>query len=118
MGLLGPTFVPSVLQADIAAGAKLFKERCAPCHSLQRGVNRHGPSLFRVMGRQAGMQPGFEHSATLPRSGILWNGQTLDRWLREPHAAVPGSGMPFEGLKNTAQRTDVIEFLEHEAGAR
>jgi len=118
MGLLGQAFMPRPLQADIVAGAKLFKERCAPCHSLRRGVDRHGPSLYRVMGRQAGMQPGFEYSATLPRSGIIWNGQTLDRWLREPHGAVPGAGMPFEGLEDTAQRTNVVEFLEHEATAR
>jgi cytochrome c2 len=30
---------------------------------------------------------------------------------------VPGAGMPFKGLKDTAQRTDVIEILEHEAAA-
>ena len=30
MGLLGQAFMPRPLQADIVAGAKLFKERCAP----------------------------------------------------------------------------------------
>ncbi len=117
-GVLSAALVPGSLHADVAAGARMFKQRCAPCHSLEPGVQRHGPSLENLMGRQAGMHPGFEYSEGLPRSGLIWNGETLDSWLRNPHAAVPAAGMPFEGLENTTQRHDVIEFLEHEAAPR
>jgi cytochrome c len=109
---------PCSVRADVVAGARVFKQYCAPCHSMKPGTQRYGPSLDNLMGRQAGMHPGFEYSTGLPRSGLIWNGHTLDDWLRNPHAAVSAARMPFEGLENPTQRHDVIEFLEHEAAPR
>ena len=36
-------------------GAKLFKAKCATCHtSNEGGPNKQGPNLYGVMGRQSG----------------------------------------------------------------
>jgi cytochrome c len=40
--------------ADAAAGERVFRTQCATCHSAQAGVNKAGPSLSGVYGRQAG----------------------------------------------------------------
>jgi cytochrome c len=64
--------------------------------------------------------PGFEYSRAfqLQKRDLVWDGKTLDEWLRDPHAAVAEAGMAFEGLKDAEQRRAVIEFLEREAKAR
>ena len=37
------------------AGAKIFKAKCATCHTANDGgPNKQGPNLFGVMGRQSG----------------------------------------------------------------
>jgi cytochrome c len=117
---LGAALVPFAVLAEEVAGAAAFKQYCAPCHSLKPGVNRYAPSLAGVVGRKAGTVRGFEYSTALQlqKSGLVWDGKTLDEWLRDPHAAVPETGMAFEGLKNAEQRRAVIEFLEREDAAR
>jgi cytochrome c len=117
---LGGALVASAVHAEEVAGAAAFKQYCAPCHSLTPGVNRYAPSLAGVIGRKAGTVQGFEYSKALQlqKSGLVWNGKTLDEWLRDPHAAVPETGMAFDGLKNAEQRRAVIEFLEREDAAR
>jgi cytochrome c2 len=71
-----------------------------------------------MISRQAGMDPGFGYSTVLRRSGPMRNGQTQNRWLRDTRAAVPTTGMLFEGLESSARRRDVIAFLEHEDAPR
>ena len=37
------------------SGAKLFKAKCATCHTCNEGgPNKQGPNLFGVIGRQSG----------------------------------------------------------------
>jgi cytochrome c2 len=117
---LGAALVPPAARAAERSGAAVFKQYCAQCHSLEPGVNRHAPTLAGVIGRRAGTLPGFEYSPALQlqKRGLVWDGKTLDEWLRDPHAAVAEAGMPFEGLKDAEQRRAVIEFLEREAKAR
>ena len=40
---------------NAAKGAKLFKAKCASCHTIKEGgPNMQGPNLFGIMGQQAG----------------------------------------------------------------
>jgi cytochrome c len=115
---LSMALAASAVHAGDPTGAAVFKQNCASCHSLRPGAHRYAPSLAGVMGRQAGTLPGFEYSEALTKSGLIWTTATLEPWLRDPHRAVPGSGMPFEGLANPEQRRAVIEFLQRENAAR
>jgi cytochrome c len=42
-----------------------------------------------------------------------WSGaRTLDKWLTNPQAFVPGNSMSFPGLKKESTRDDVIAYLK------
>jgi cytochrome c len=97
--------------ADWDAGADVFDTYCSDCHSVSpKGTNRKGPSLFRVMGRRAGMVGGFDYSPQMRSSGIVWNPASLNAYLANPGGAVPGGKMK-KGLPKAEDRANVIEFL-------
>jgi cytochrome c len=96
---------------DVVHGAVLY-QRCQQCHSIQD--NHAGPRHKGVFGRVAGTQPGYAYSDALRKSGIVWNEDTLDKWLTNPPGLVPGVYMLFH-LPNPKDRADVIEFLKEKA---
>lgn len=98
--------------ADAARGAQVY-ERCAACHALE--TDRTGPRHCGLIGRRAGSVPGFPYSPAMRRAGFVWNGKTLDRFLRSPTTAVPGTSMGYDGIKDDGERRDLILFLR-EAG--
>ena len=93
-------------------GRAVFQTNCAICHTIQPNRSLIGPSLFGVVNRPAGQMPGFHYSDANRRSGLTWDPATLDRYLAAPRQVVPGTFMTFPGLKDPAQRAEVIAFLE------
>jgi len=100
--------------ADAGRGEKLFVE-CASCHSIERGVDGVGPSLFGLFKRKAGEVPDFRYSPALKRSGIVWTPQTLDTYIADPQKSVPGNRMPYSGMPDASQRADLIAYLQKAA---
>jgi cytochrome c len=97
---------------DAARGQQNFRA-CAPCHSLEPDRNMTGPSLANLWGRKAGGLSSFErYSAALKASGIIWDDRSLDGWLTDPDGMVPGNEMPFNGIKDTRVRADLLAFLK------
>jgi cytochrome c len=96
---------------DAAAGAAVFKTQCSVCHSVVEGKNMVGPTLFGVVGRQAGQIPGFHYSPANKESGLTWDAATLDRYLTSPQAVVPKTIMPYAGLKDNEKRANLIAYL-------
>jgi cytochrome c len=99
---------------DAAKGQKVFNQ-CKICHTNVAGKNGIGPSLFGVIGRKAGTAPGFKYSAAMTKAGeggLVWGDKTLDNYLKDPRAAVPGNKMTFAGLKKEDDRENVIAYLE------
>lgn len=104
----------SALAADgnAARGQRVFGA-CAPCHSLETGKNMTGPSLANLWGRQAGGLPGFDrYSEAIKSSGIIWDDRALDAWIADPEKFIPNNHMTFPGIKNEAQRADLLAFLK------
>jgi cytochrome c len=97
---------------DAAAGQALFKAKCGICHSPVAGQNRVGPSLFGVVGRAAGTAPGYNYSAANKGSGKKWDDATLDTYLTNPKALVPGTKMVFPGQPAASDRANVIAYLD------
>ena len=93
---------------DPAHGEQVYKT-CAICHSLDK--NGAGPKHAGVFGRTAGTVPDYRYSPALQKSGIVWTDETLDKWLADPQALVPGTKMFFD-VKSAQDRADVIEFLK------
>jgi cytochrome c len=102
--------------ADSQRGQQIFQSRCAMCHTVQAGApNKFGPNLHGLIGRHAGTAPGYNYSAAMRASGIVWGAQTLEAYLTNPHLNVPGDKMPFPGLPSQADRDDVIAYLQQAA---
>jgi cytochrome c len=97
--------------ADSGRGEKLFVE-CASCHSIERGVDGVGPSLFGLFQRKAGEVADFRYSPALKRSGIAWTAQTLDKYIADPQKSVPGNRMPYSGMPDPSERADLITYLQ------
>jgi cytochrome c len=97
--------------ADAAAGQAVFKAKCALCHSIVPGQNKVGPSLAGVVGRPAGQVPGYSYSSANKSSGKTWDAATLDVYLTNPRATIPGTKMSFGGLPDAADRANLIAYL-------
>jgi cytochrome c len=111
-GLLLAGSATAALAADPAAGEKIFKAQCGICHTVAAGENRIGPTLFGVVGRPAGSVPGFNFTADHKKLGITWDAATLDKYLANPRAMVPDTSMVYAGLKDDAERADLVAYLE------
>jgi cytochrome c len=106
--LAGATTNPGYAQ-DAEHGKNIFKA-CAACHSTDH-ANRVGPGLEGIIGRKAGTVPSFSYSDAMKKSGIIWDAKTLDAYVESPQKVVPGNRMPYAGLKNPTDRTDLVDYL-------
>ena len=85
----------------------------APCHSLQADSSGlPGPNLHAVFGRKAGTTPGFNYSAAMRDSGVVWNERTLDQFIAAPQTFIPSDVMPFPGLADKTARQRLIGYLK------
>lgn len=53
---------------------------------------------------------GFAYSLALRRSAIVWQRATLDAWLVNPEALIPGQRMGYS-VDNAVDRADIIAYL-------
>ena len=91
---------------------------CVACHSLEPGRHMTGPSLAEIWGREAGTIEGFaRYSDALEDSDVIWDAHTLDAWLADPEALVPGNSMTFSGIADAGARRDLIAFLREVSGS-
>ncbi len=93
---------------DPARGQSLFEKRCTGCHALT--TNHQGPALQGVFGRTSGTASGYAYSGALKKSAILWNENSLDKWLTDPDQFIPGNNMDFL-VANPQDRADLISFF-------
>jgi cytochrome c len=99
---------PAVAAGDAARGESVYTAKCGACHSPD--ANRVGPMHRGVYGRTAGSVPGFSYSAAVKDSSVVWEEDTLDQWLTDPQALIPGQRMNFR-LSQPQDRADVIAYL-------
>ena len=99
------------MAADVEAGKTAFK-KCALCHTTEAGKNKIGPSLFGIVGRKSATLEDFNYSEAMKKFDHTWDEGTLDEYLADPRATVPGTKMIFPGIKDKVEREDVIAYLE------
>lgn len=107
LSMSGPAFGES----DARQGARTARQ-CIVCHAFTAGVHMTGPSLSGVFGRKAGSVQDFDrYSDALINSGLVWDADTLDRYLENPQKTVSGTTMTalVAGAKD---RSNVIAFLK------
>jgi cytochrome c len=100
-------------EGDAARGKALFEKRCTGCHSLTQ--NKEGPNLLGVYGRTSGTAAGFAYSAVVEKAQVVWDDKSLDKWLTDPDAFIPGNDMDFLVAK-PQDRQDLIRYLRQTSG--
>jgi cytochrome c2 len=95
---------------DVDKGKAAF-EQCAACHSIDGSGNDDGPTLKGIIGRKAGSLEDYRYSAAMRRSGVTWDAASLDKYLADPQAFIPGNRMAFAGMADRSQRDDLIAYL-------
>lgn len=101
--------------ANVEAGAAVFK-KCQACHSGEKGgPNKVGPDLWDVVDRPVASHEGFAYSAGMKeysKAGAeKWTYENLDHFLLSPKKDVKGTAMGFAGLPKDEDRANVIAYL-------
>lgn len=108
--------VPAQVWADgdARAGQALFADRCVACHSANP-TRKPAPLLDGVYGRRAGTASNYAYSAALRSASVTWNVETLEKWLTNPPAFIPGVNMQAQ-VNDPGQRADIIAYLKSISG--
>lgn len=113
---LGAAMLAAIMPANAAGdserGKNLYESRCIACHSIDS--NRVGPLHRGVLGRKAGSVNDYDYSTAVKNSQIVWNEDTLDRWLANPERLIPGQKMGYQ-VSEPIDRRDIIAFLRKQA---
>ena len=99
--------------AQEAAGEQVFRRLCSPCHDIGPDAKiKLGPPLNAIDGRKAGTFEGFNYSPANKSSGITWNEQAFDKYIRAPMQEMAGTRMAFVGIKNDQDIANVWAYLK------
>ena len=111
--LLSTSSVPqTLLPGDPSLGQLLFNNACRTCHTTNKGDNRLGPNLYKIVGRKAGSLPNYSYSSAMKSADFVWNEAKLDRFIANPDEVVPGNNMkPYGGLVSASDRAKIVAFL-------
>ena len=101
--------------AQVAEGEALYEALCAACHAPD--ANRIGPAHREVFGSRAGSVDGFSYTPALQSLDVVWDEETLDRWLAAPAAMVPGTSMGVS-VPDPDRRRALIAYLRSLSVAR
>ncbi len=101
---------PAAPAGDAAAGATLFKQRCAVCHSIvDDGKVTPGPLMLGVVGRKPASAK-FNYSPALKSAGGTWTTARLYQFLEAPGKVVPGTFMVI-AVPKADERANVVAYL-------
>ncbi len=45
-------------------------------------------------------------------SGIVWDADKINQWIKGPSAMIPGTKMTYLGMSDAKDRTDVVAYLK------
>lgn len=100
---------PAQATSEVARGEQVYV-RCIACHALT--YDRVGPRHCGLLGRHAGSIADFTYTPAMKNSGLIWDEKTLDRFLAQPIAVVPGTAMTYDGVSDPLERSDLIAYLK------
>jgi len=93
-------------------GEKLFL-LCAACHNLKKNEpHKVGPNLHNIFGSPAGKKEGYVFTESLKSSGIIWDDETMRKWIENPTQLIKGTSMAFVGIKQKEKQDALIEYIK------
>ncbi|MDQ0504495.1 c-type cytochrome [Xanthobacter agilis] len=110
-----PAAVAATAEAgDPAKGETVFK-KCMACHAIGPGAKtKVGPPLNGIVGAKWAHFEGYPYSEDIKAgaaAGKVWDLATLDNYVTNPKVLAPKGKMAFPGLKDAADRANLIAFL-------
>ncbi|TDT99463.1 MULTISPECIES: c-type cytochrome [Azorhizobium] len=100
--------------ADVAKGEQAFK-KCMACHAVGPDAKtKVGPPLNGIVGAKWAHFEGYAYSEDIKAgaaAGKVWDEATLNDYLTNPKVLAPKGKMAFIGIKNEAERADLIAYL-------
>ena len=93
---------------------------CGFCHTFKKNDRiKAGPNLHGIFGQRAASVPGFSYSpamATKRDAGLVWTDETLDKFLENGDAFVPGTSMIISSgpVTDPKVRRAVINMLKRD----
>jgi cytochrome c len=112
LAAVAPLAALALPPGDALRGEKIYG-RCFACHAIDR--DRTGPRHAGLFGRRAGSVPNFPYSPAMKRAGangLVWNEETLDKFLQNPTKLVPGTRMTYAGVTSDQDRADLLAYLK------
>lgn len=98
----------------IEKGAKVFKYRCAACHTMDPAKRQFfGPHLYQVIDRKIATVDGYTFTDEVKQLDIVWTVDTIQQWLEKPQQLVADMCMPFTGLPKEVDRMALLQYLTH-----
>jgi len=100
---------------EAGRGKVFFQQNCALCHATSLGpgnvpLGGQGPSLVGIFGRRAGSGSNFSYTKALRESPLVWDSASLDHFLANPMAAIPGTSMLIP-VPSAGIRRNLIAYL-------
>jgi cytochrome c2/cytochrome b561 len=93
---------------------------CGFCHSFKKdGEHKAGPNLYAMFGQKAASAPNFHYSEAMAAKrdgGLVWTDETLDLYLANPDAYIPGTSMIISSgpVSDPKVRKAVINMLKRD----
>jgi cytochrome c len=86
---------------------------CVACHRVEaRGPERSAPPLVGIVGAPVAAAPWFGYSPALARKGGIWSRETLDAYLANPVADVPGTIKTLSPVADETTRNAILDALD------
>ena len=102
----------AIAEDPVQSGQQVFERRCRNCHGGTAPADYPiGPSLSGIIGTKAGTQDSGTHSRAIMDSGIVWNRDSLRRFLSNPQREIPG-GLMFVRMTDAAELESLLDYLE------
>lgn len=94
------------------SGQEIFDRHCRTCHGGPRPADVPlGPNLAGVIGTKAGSRPSGLHTRVLAESGLVWDRDSLRRFITDPRSVTLGTIMPAHPLERE-ELERLLDYLE------
>ena len=99
--------------AQDAAKGEIVFHQCMIRHAIGGNAqNKIRPELYGLDGRHSGTVMNYNYSDANKNSGIVWDETIFKKYILDSRAMIPGTKMPFAGIKVSQQVNDLWAYIK------